>query len=74
MVFTDFTKENIGKNIKSNEAIKHFHGTSICAFQKVKSVDQGIARRYSENDLVGTVSDFALVQYYSNLTQKFPHY
>ena len=45
MDFTVFTKDNIDKNSKSNEATKHFHGPSICAFQTMKSVDDGIARR-----------------------------
>ena len=67
MVFTVFTKDNIDKNSKSNEASKHFHGTSICAFQTMKSVDEGIVRRSSQNDLVGTVSDFSLPQAYTNV-------
>ena len=67
MVFTVFTKDNIDKNSKSNEAIKHFHGTSICAFQAMKSVGEGIARHSSQNDLVGTVSDFSLPQFYINV-------
>ena len=29
-VFTVFTKDNIDKNSSSNEATKHFHGTSVC--------------------------------------------
>ena len=45
MVFTVFTKDNIDKN--SKEATKHFYGTNICAFQTMKSVDDGIARRSS---------------------------
>ena len=64
MVFTVFTKDNIDKNSKSNEATKHFPGTSICVFQTMKSVDDGIARRSSQNDLVSTVSDFSLPQSY----------
>ena len=67
MVFMVFTKDNIDKNSKSNEATKHFHGTSICAFQTMKSVDDRIARRSSQNDLVGTVSDFSLPQSYINV-------
>ena len=67
IVFTVFTKDNIDKNSKSNEATKHFHGTSICAFQTVKSVDDGIARCSSENDLVSTVSDFSLPQSYTHV-------
>ena len=67
MVFTVFTKDNIDKNSKSNEATKHFHGTSTCAFQAMKSVDDGIARRSSQNDLVGTVSNFSLPQSYINI-------
>ena len=66
MVFTVFKKDNIDKNSKSNEATKHFHGTSICAFQTMKSVDDGIARHSIQNDLVGTVRDFSLSQSYIN--------
>ena len=66
MVFTVY-KDNIDKNSKSNEATKHFHGTSIGAFQIMKSVDDGIARRSSQNDLVGTISDFSLPQSYTNV-------
>ena len=64
MVFTVFTKDNKYKNSKFNEATKHSHGTSTCALQTMKSVDDGIARRSSQNDLVGTVSDFSLPQSY----------
>ena len=39
MISTVFTKDNIDKNCKSYKETKHFHGTSICAFQTVKSVD-----------------------------------
>ena len=48
MVFYNFYKDNIDKNSKSNEATKHFHGTSIFAFQTMKSVDDGAghSRRY----------------------------
>ena len=67
MVFTVFTKDNIDKNSKSNEATKHFPGTSICVFQTMKSVDDGIARRSSQNDLVGTICDFSLPQSYINV-------
>ena len=77
MVFTVFTKDNIDKNSKSNEATKHFHGTSICAFQTMKSVDDGIVRRFSQNDLVGIVSDFSLLQAYTNvppLLKKYKKY
>ena len=77
MVFTVFTKDNIDKNSKSNEATKHFHGTSICAFQRMKSVDDGIVRRFSQNDLMGTVSDFSLPQSYTNvppLLKKYKEY
>ena len=67
MVFTAFAKDNRDKNCKSNEATKHFHGTSICAFQTMKSVDDGIARRSSQNDLVDTICDFSLPQSYINV-------
>ena len=48
MIFYNFYKDNIDKNSKSNEATKHFHGTSIFAFQTMKSVDDGAghSRRY----------------------------
>ena len=61
-VVTICTKDNIEKNSK------HFHGTSICAFQTMKPVDDGITRRSSQNDLVGTVSDFPLPQFSTNLS------
>ena len=67
MALTGFTKDSIDKNIKSNEATKHFHGTVICAFQTMKSVDAGIPRRSSRNDLVATVSKFSLPQSYINV-------
>ena len=69
-----FTKDNIDKNSKSNEATKHFHGTSICAFQTMKSVDDRIARRSNQNDLVGTVSDFSLPQSYTNVPSLLKNY
>ena len=47
VVFAVFTIGSIDKNSKSMEATKHFRGWSICAFQSRKSVDDGIARRYS---------------------------
>ena len=67
MVYTFFSKDNIDKNSKSNEATKHFHGTSIFAVQTMKWVDDGIARLYSQNDLVGTFSDFSLPESYTNV-------
>ena len=67
MIFTVFTKDNIDKISKSNEATKYFHGTSICAFQSMKPFDDGIARRYTHNGLVGTVGDFPLPQSYTNV-------
>ena len=67
MISTVLTKDNIDKNSKFNEVTKNFHGSSICAFQTMKSVDDGIARRSSQNDLVGTVSDFSLPQSYINV-------
>ena len=77
MVFTVFTKDNIDKSSKSNEATKHFFGASICAFQSMKSVDDVIARRYSHNDLVGTVGNLSLSQFYTNvpsLPKKYKEY
>ena len=73
MIFTVFTKDGLDKISKSNEATKYFLGTSVCAFQSTKPVDDGIARRYRHNDLVGTVGDFSLPQSYTNLTQTFHH-
>ena len=35
----------------------------LCAFQSVKSVGDGIARRDSHNELVGTVGDFSIHLY-----------
>ena len=67
MVFTVFTKANIDKNSKSNEATKHFPDTSICSFQTMTSVDDRIARRSSQSNLVGTVSDSSLPQSYTNV-------
>ena len=67
MVLTVFTKDNIDINSKSNKTTRHFHGTSIRSFQIMKSVDDGIERRSSQNDLVGTVSDFSLPQSYINV-------
>ena len=67
MVFIVFTKDNIDKKIKSNEGAKRFHGTSICAFLIVKSADDGIARCYSQNYLMGTVSNFSLPQSYTKV-------
>ena len=68
MVLTVFTKDNIDINSKSNKTTRHFHGTSIRSFQIMKSVDDGIERRSSQNDLVGTVSDFSLPQSYVNVS------
>ena len=65
MLFTVFTKDYIGKNSKSNEATKHFHGWNICMFQCIKSVDDRIVRSYSHNSLLGTVADFFLSQPYT---------
>ena len=60
VIFKVFTKENIDKISKSNDATKYFQGTSICVFQSMKPVDDEIARNYRHNDLVGTVGDFFL--------------
>ena len=49
----------------------------MCAFQTLKSVDDGMARRYSQNDLAGTVSDCSLTQSYTNvppLLKKYKEY
>ena len=54
MVFTVSAKDNIEKNSKSNEATKHFHDTSICGFQSMKWVDDGIAI------MIQWVGDFSL--------------
>ena len=37
----------------------------MCAFQSMKSVDNGIARDDGHNDLVGTVGDFSLPRSYT---------
>ena len=37
----------------------------MCAFQSIKLVDGGIAKRDSHNDLVGTVDGFSLPQSYT---------
>ena len=52
------------KSSKSNEATKHLQDTSTYAFQSMKSLDDGIARRYSRNGLVNRVGDFSLLQSY----------
>ena len=69
LIFTVFTKYSIDEISKSNEATKYFFGTSICALQSMKPVDDGIARRCSYNDLLGTVGDFSLPQSYKNVSQ-----
>ena len=74
MIFTVFTKDSLDKTSKSNEANKYFLDASVCAFRSMKPGDDGITRRYSHNDLVGTVGDFSLPQSYTNLTQTFHHY
>ena len=48
--------------------MKHFHGTSICAFPIMKLGDDGISKGSSINDLKGTVGDFSLPQSYKNVT------
>ena len=58
LALTVFTKDNIDKNRKYKEATKRFRDTSMRVFQTMKSVNEGIARRYSQNHLVGKVSDF----------------
>ena len=57
MIFTLSAKGSLDKISKSNEATKYFLGTSMRAFRSIKPVDNGIERRYSHNDLVGTVGD-----------------
>ena len=44
-----FTKNNIDKNSSSNTASKHFHGTSICAFQAKGTPMDGIDRNANMN-------------------------
>ena len=68
-VFTVFTKDNIGKNSSSNTSTKHFHGTSICAFQCLKYPDDGVQR-----DRLTDISDFSGHEYrlpssYTDVTQ-----
>ena len=47
--------------------MKLFHGTSISAFQTMKPVDHGIARRDIYNNIVGTIGEFSLTQSYTNV-------
>ena len=68
-VFTVFTKDNIDKNSLSNTSTKHFHGTSICAFQCLKYPDDGVQR-----DCLTDISDFSGHEYrlpfsYTDVTQ-----
>ena len=68
-VFTVFTKDNIDKNSSSNTSTKHFHGTSICAFQCLKYPDDGVQR-----DRLTDISDFSGHEYrlpssYTDVTQ-----
>ena len=42
--YTVFEKDSKDKISKFNEATKYFHGTSLCAFQSMKPVDDGITR------------------------------
>ena len=46
----------------------------MCAFQSIKSVDGGIARRDSHNDLMGTVDDFSLPQSYTYVAPPWKKY
>ena len=48
-LFTVFTKDNIDKNSSSDTASKHFHGTSICAFQAKETPMDGIDRNANMN-------------------------
>ena len=48
--FTVFEKDSADKISKLNEATKYFRGTSLCAFQSMKPVDDEIARRQSHSD------------------------
>ena len=41
-VMTIFTKDNFDKNSSSNDAKTHFHGTSLCAFQPLKSIGESV--------------------------------
>ena len=61
MTFTVFTKDNIGKYFDNHQSPWYNY---ICAFQSVKSADNGIAGHGSHNDLVGTVGDFSLLWSY----------
>ena len=59
--FTVFEKGSTDKISKFNEATKYFRGTSLCAFQSMKPVDDEIARRQSH-------SDFSLPQFLKHST------
>ena len=68
-VFTVFTKDNIDKNSSSNNATKHFHGTSICAFQCLKSIDDGVKRENNNVafDTQPLHGDYSLPLAYTNV-------
>ena len=60
-----FTKENIDKNNSGNQATKHFHGTSVCAFQSLMSSSEGTSRN-DNNYSTTEISDYTLTQSYTD--------
>ena len=48
-LFTSFTQDNIDKNSSSKTASRHFHGTSICAFQAKETPMDGTDRNANMN-------------------------
>ena len=68
-VFTVFTKDNIDKNSSSNQATKHFHGTSVCAFQSMKTITDGLIQINANSDSSPSVGDHTLPQSYTNVPQ-----
>ena len=61
-------------NSESNESAKHSSATSIFAFHSMKSLDDGIARRYSHNNLVSTVTNLSLSQLYTSVASLLKKY
>ena len=70
-VFTIFTKDNIDCNSSSNTSTKHTHSTSLCAFQCLKSVDDGIKRHVPECTDATLTSDLDLPESYTNVQKVY---
>ena len=64
-VFIVFTKDNIDKNSSSNTATEHFNGTSVCAFQCLKSIDDVTKRDVDAEFDISRISsrDYSLPTY-----------